>query len=582
MNAPERVVRFDPGMPAEVARVERLLVLQGSDLNEVVTRRERFAQTQLLFIDPGLLDDAAMRGLPNLRFVPLDTDPDFQARAASEALSLATLVDLRLSRLRASIWPGARLQGWDVALFQLPLQRLHVSRELGRAFAAAWDGSRLALLRPAAVQRMYFDSSLSADLFTEGAPGLFEPAGAYEAVLHSPAAPLASVLDAGLLRQAMAGGHVTLLTHLPTCYYDRDWLARQISRAHRFTLDLPSPYWDVPVHRGASPVVATERADRAHLAQAQRYAEQAREVLEETLGHLMREPQARAAQLDEWSTRCCWQALSYLALRDGLSGTRPAFLLADQDTGLNGPLFSVADELGSSLLVVPHSGHPSTLLPHGRLVRVIERPGFGTTARTVLGQAIVAEPVRMQPRLPRQPRTAVRRICLMLNAIHAVGLNHFEISALASFHAALAGQCRAIGVELSVRTKPNAPAVCLLSSFLREDPQALIAHVSRPLPEVAAQSDICITFGEPTTGILPFLESGCLVLHVSPQRWPTDYLTCLPLIHAGVIPSLDGAAGVQYLHRMMVNPAAFAEASRLQGEAFELRAAPARADLFQG
>lgn len=580
MNAPERLAGFHPGPTSEVARIERLLVLQGSDLNEVVSHRERFAQTQLVFIDPGLLDDAAMRGLPNLRFVPLDTDADFQARVASEALALATTVDLRLSRVRAAIWPQACLQGWDVALFHLPLQRLHVSRELGRAFAAAWDGSPLALLRPTAVQRMYFDSSLSADLFSEAAPGLFEPAGVYQAVLHSPAAPFASVLDAGLLRRSMAGGHVTLLTHLPTCYYERDWLAQQISRAHRFTLDLPSPYWDVPVHRGPSPLVDPEQADRAHLAQAQRYADQARDVLEETLGHLMREPHARAAQLDEWSARCRWQALSYLALRDGLQGTRPTFLVADQDTGLNGPLFSVADQLGSPLMVVPHSGHPSTLLPHGRRVRVVERPGFGTTARTVLGQAIAAEPVRMQPRLPRRPRDAVRRICLMLNAIHAVGLNHFEITALASFHATLAARCRATGVELSVRTKPNAPAVCLLASFLGEDPQALVAHVSRPLPEVAAQSDICITFGEPTTGILPFLESGCLVLHVSPQRWPTDYLSCLPLIHAGVVPSLDGQAGVEHLHRLMVDRAFFAESSRRQGEAFEQRAASARMNLF--
>ncbi|MFM7531274.1 MAG: hypothetical protein ACKO5J_02045 [Rubrivivax sp.] len=401
-------------------------------------------------------------------------------------------------------------------------------------------------------------------------------------MLHSPAAPFAQVLDARLIGRAMSGGHVTLLTHLPTCYYDRDWLAQQISRAHRFTLDLPSAYWDVPVHRGASPVVAIGQADPAHLAPARHYAALARQVLEQTLGPLLREPRARAAQLDEWATRCGWQALSYLALRDGLQGTRPTFLVADQDTGLNGPLFSVADQLGASVMVVPHSGHPSTLLPHGRRVRVVERPGFGTTARTVLGQALVAEPVRMQPRLPRQARSEVRRICLMLNAIHAVGLNHFELAALASFHSALTGRCQALGVELSVRTKPNAPAVCLLSSFLGEDPHTLIANVSRPLHEVAAQSDVCITFGEPTTGILPFLESGGLAVHVSAQRWPTDYLTCLPLIHSGVVPSLQAEAGVEYLHRLMVDPTFYFGALQQQGQAFEQRAAAARTELFAG
>lgn len=580
MNAPERLASLGLGPAASWERVERLLVLQGSDLAAVAADPARFAGTQLVFIDPGLLDDAAMRGLANLRFVPLDTDPDMQARASSEASALASLLDMRLSDVREAIWGHGCLHGWDAGLFFLALQRLHVSRELGRAFAKAWDGSRLALLRPQAAQRMYFDSCVSADLFCQAAAGLLEPAGTYETVLHSPAAPMAWVFDAALLRRAMAGGDVTLLTHLPTCYYDRDWLAQQIAREHRYTLDLPSAYWDVPVHRGQSPVVGIEQADRAHLAQAQRYAEQACAVLEAVLGHLLVDPLSRAAQLDEWAQRCRWQALCYLALRDGLQGMRPSFLVADQDTGLNGPLFSVAGQIGASMLVVPHSGHPSTLLPHARRVRIIERPGFGTVARTVLGQAVVAEPVRMQPRLPRLPRGRVQRICLMLNAIHAVGLNHFELTGLVALHTALAGRCAALGVDLCVRTKPNAPAVCLLSSFLGEDPRALVGNVARPLPEVAAETDVCITYGEPTTGILPFLESGSLVLHISPQRWPTDYLSCLPLIHAGIVPSLDVDAGVAYVQRLLVDPAFHAEAARRQAEGFEQRAAPARTTLF--
>lgn len=586
MNAPERI----PDLPEHVyvqssdgssATIDSLLVVQGSDLQAVLAQRQRFTKSRLVFMDPGLLDLAAGFGMDLVEFVPVQTDPEFQARATGEALALATLLDVRLSRVREAIWGRRDLSGWDVGLFHLALQRLVVAKEQARAFAAVWEGGPIALLRPTGAQRMYFDCAAVTELFRHASSQAFVVADEYDQVVPGAPDPYAQVIDGLRMREAMASGLVSLVTHLPTCYSDSAWLAAQISRAHSYTIDLPSSYWDIPIHRGGmAPRVPSGDVRGEAAMQARRYRDAARPVLESTLGHLLVEPSSARAQLDEWADRCHWQALSYEGLRRGLAGFRPAMLVADQDTGLNGPLFSAASEVGSPVTVFPHSGHPSTLLPHARGVRVVERPGFGTVARTVLGHALRARPVRTQPALARQSRYSLRRVCLMLNALYTVGLSLNDMIALAGFYRSLQEMCRSLGISVLVRSKPSVPTPYLLGAVLGIEPQEMARNVARPLAQVAEETDLCITYGEPTTGVAPFLESGCLVVHVAPQHWPQDYVSCLPLIHDGVIASLNCEDGAGWLRSLAGDAAAYGAAVRRQCEAFDQRAAPAEFHLF--
>jgi len=555
-------------------------VLQHSDLEAVLASRDAYKTKKLVFIDPGYLNKALQAGLAHVDFLHIETGPDFQASASSEAICLATLLDTNLARERERLWPGMTLNGWDVGVSFLALQRMIVARQLGERFRKTSNYTTLGLLRPSVPQQMYFDSFSAAELFAGSARSRFKFVGDYDHVLHREPSVLSSILERQSLQLGMAQGRVSLVTHVPTCSYDWAWMAREVTRAHHFTLDLPSGLWDVPLHRGSAPLIPAHEAPAKDAAVARTYRDRAATVMKTVLSSLLPDEPWADSQINSWADRCEWQALNFMALLGGLQGTRPMFLLADQDTGLNGPLFSVAERLGSSILVAPHSGHPSMLVPHGRRVTVIERAGYGTQARTVLGQRVPVRAVRMQAPAFMQERERVREVCLMLNAMQTEGLSHVDAIALASFYQRLETLCRSRGIKLTLRQKPTAPAVLVLAGLLGLSPEEIQANSSMPLSRLAGEADLCIVFGEPTTGVAPFLESGCPVLQVCSQNWPTDYLVCTPLIEQGVIPMLDQSDALERIEQLMNDQSAFRELIIKQRQVLDQRQSGAHDHLF--
>lgn len=580
--------------------VDAVLVLQRSDVVRIAAAPARYAGAHLLFVDPGLLDDAAQRGLTqssSYEYRRLDLGPDMQARAASEAIARATLVDLQLSAERERLWGegGQVLTGWDVGLFFLALQRAAVARALARAIGASFKESSIGLLRPSNPQQMYFDSFVSADLVGQD-PQRFSIVDRYHDARWQRPDAYDEVLDAHTMGALLARGLITLVSHVPTCFYDRAWLAEEVARAHAYTLDLPSPFWDVPLHRGVPLLVP--RSSLAAEAEVADYGARTVRVLEPLLGDLLPQQRAREEQITAWAARARWQALNFLQLRlafariapsapGGGAAGAPDFLIADQDTGLNGPLFSIADKVGGAITVVPHSGHASMLLPHGRRVTVVERAGYGCAPRTLLGQAVPTRAVRYNPPARRKPAAhpahpeRLQRVCLLLNSLSTEGLSHVDAHALAEFYKPLAALCEAGGVRLTLRAKPGAAALAVLAGALDLAPAALVGALQQPLEALAQASELCLAWGEPTTGIAPFLDSGCLVLQVMRERWPVDYLVCMPLVRDGVVPTLSPVQALATVRRYIEDRAALAHESTRQSTAFDARAAGAHSHLFE-
>ena len=558
--------------------VDAVLVMQRSDIARIVAEPARYADVKLLFVDPGLLDEAAVRGLATHEFRRLDIGPDFQARAATEAMARAQLVDLRLTRVREKLWPGPAMQGWDLGLFFLALQRIAVAQQLGALIERRFPERRIGLLRPETPQQMYFDSFIGTDLLVARDPSRFVVIDSYSEVRWHQNLAYTQVFDAEAIRTLVSSGRIGAVTHVPTCFYDRAWLAEEISLAHPYTIDLPSPIWDVPLHRGAALLRSAEELPADATADA--YQAEALRVLEDTLGDLLPQPMALRAQMQAWAARCHWQALNFRALSQALAGSRPHIVVADQDTGSNGPLFSIADMLGAPITVVPHSGHPSMLFPHARRVVAVERAGYGTRPRTVLGQNVAVRAVRFARRVPRRQPARVRTVCLMLNSMQTEGLSYVDAHALAAFYKPLAALCEARDVELILRPKPGAPALSVLAGALAVAPERLVRHVSQPLDELAGITELCIAYGEPTTGVAPFLDGGSLVLQVSAQDWPGDYVVCMPLVQERVIPLLNHDAALDTVASLLADPSLFASTCAAQNAAFEQRCALAHDHLF--
>jgi hypothetical protein len=121
----------------------------------------------------------------------------------------------------------------------------------------------------------------------------------------------------------------------------------------------------------------------------------------------------------------------------------------------------------------------------------------------------------------------------------------------------------------------------VLAGALGVTPGELAGAVQQPLPALAESCELCLAWGEPTTGIAPFLDAGSLVLQVMRERWPVDYLVCMPLVRDGVVPTLAPADALAAVRRYLADRHALAADTTRQSAAFDARAAGAHDHLFE-
>jgi len=559
--------------------VDALLVLQRSDVAHLAAHRDRFDGLRLVFTDAGMLDDAVQAGLKNFEFRRLDFDPDLQARNTTEALTIATAADLALAAERRRHFGPGVFDGWDVGLFFLGLMKLALARHVGAWAERTFTGQRLALLRPRQAQQFYFDSFLGPDLVAQD-PLRWTVLDHYDVTrLYQPDA-LASALDADALRDAVAARQPTAVSHVPTCFYDRAWLADELGRAHSRSIDLPSVFWDVALRRGAEPLLRRRRELPPPDGDCIAYGRAARDSLADVLAQWLPVRASREAQLDFWAARCEWQAVNWRALQAAFAGTKPQFLIADQDTGLNGPLFTLAAELKAPVTVVPHSGQPSMVLPHARDVIAVQRAGFAAPLRTVLGQQVPSRHLQWGPLAPHRTPERLRTLCLLLNSLSTDGLSHVDLLGLAAFFKPLARLCEARGVELLVRPKPGSAALSVLAGAFGVTGPSLLQGLQQPLEQLVARTDLCVAVGEPTTAVTHFLHAGACTVQVDEQDWPTDFVICSSLVASGLTPVWRYGEALMRIGALLDDEAQFRALQRQQAEAFVALVHGAGRELF--
>jgi hypothetical protein len=557
--------------------VDALLVLQRSDVDHIAAQRDRFAGLRLLFIDPGILDAALQAGLPNYELRRLDVDRDISALAYAQAMHGAAAIDLALTEQRRALWGQGAFHGWDLTLLYLTLQRCWTMRALGRAIEQACPEPRLGLLRPAHPALFNWDSMLSTDIVGAD-PARWSVVGGYAQARHWTAAMLDVCFDFDGVRRHAEAGHADCVTHIPTCFYDVPAFAAAVSQTFEHNIDLPAMYCDVPVRRGPE-LLLRRLGDASFDADCSAYRERARAIYTEHLAPLIPHKAALQQQAAALARRSHLQAVNFIGLRRALAGTRPHFVLGDHDVGANGPLFTLAAELGSDITVLPHSAYPTALMPHAQRVTVIERDGFGVPVRTVLGQPVATRAVRFRAPVVAAPRLQPRRLCLLLNTMLSEGLSYVELFALIGFFKPLAALCQRHGWDLSVRLKPGQAALNVVASALQMPPGWFKRTMEQPVAEVAREADVCVAFGEPTSATIAFFDAGAYLLHVSEQNWPSDYVITTPL-KGTLMPSLRCAEALAELDALMSDPALYASRQQSQAAAYALRRAGAHDTIF--
>lgn len=574
-----------PQAPAPAVRasgIDAVLVLQRSDVPALVALGDRISGLPLLFIDPGALDAAVQAGLGHYALRRLDIDADLPAEAYTAALLHATRIDRELAEVRQELFGGIATPylGWDQMLLYLSLQRAFMARAFGRAVAAQFGEQRLGLLRPTPAQLMNFDSMLSAEMAAAD-PRRFAFIGEYDEVrFHHPQMTQLAWHGPAIARLVADQG-VDAVVHLATCFYDAQAFGGAVRERFRAVLDLPGTYCDVAVARPVPLLMRIADLPAAMVDPAAvRYRERAEQVFRRELATFVPRQAAVDEQARAWAERSFQQALNFLTLRATLRGRQPQFVLADHDTGMLGPLYSVAAELGSPITVLPHSGYVTSVLPHGRRVTAVERHGFGAAVRTALGQPVPVRPVRFRATPKAQPRENGLRVCLLLNTMSSEGISHVDFFPLAAFYRRLDALCTSLGAQLVVRLKPSNPALSVVATAFGQPPAYFQRTCAQPIETVAEDSDLTIAYGEMTSGVASFLDAASLVLHVSEQVWPADTLITPPYVRDGLIDSLDGEAGLARVASWLGDAEAYRRAQSTQSIAYARRCRGAHDTFF--
>jgi hypothetical protein len=561
--------------------VDAIFVLQRSDVSHLAAHKERYADARLLCIDPGILDAVVTAGFTNYELRRLDVGADLATGVYAEAQARAARIDQRLTRERGRLFGRGQWAGWDLSALYLFFQRALTIERIGQAAEAAFGEARLGLLRPSNPQLFNFDSMLSTEIVA-GNSARWQVVDTYDAGRFWNPAMLGFCIDAqGVLAAVARLGHVGALTHIPTCFYDAVHFAQAIGEGFATNIDIPGLYCDVPVRRGDTLLLRpVDHAAGPARAVCDLYAERARQLFTEELAPLVPNRNALDTQAAALARRCLIQALNFHGLQHALQGQAPRIVVADHDTGNNGPLFSLAAALGSPVTVLPHSGYPTSPLPHAQRVEAVELPGFQPPVRTVLGQAVARRVVAFRARPQPQPRPHARRICLLLNTMQSEGLSYIDFFGLIRFFKSLRALCVHRDRDLTVRLKPSTPALSVVAGAFGEPAGYFQRTMAQPIDEVAAETDICIAYGEPTSGTLSFLDAGSWVMHVSDQRWAADYVITPPYVSDGLVPSFDATQALRVLDAVLASNERYLAVQGQQARDYAPRCVPTHDRLF--
>ncbi len=550
--------------------IDAFLFLQRSDLVHYRDAGMNLGDIPHIFIDPGMVDEAVKLGLNPAHFSyrPLPVDPHFQTRVMTEATARATLLDQALTKEREELFGPGVFQGWDHGPFRQFFTRALVAKYQGAICDRHLAEARIGLMRPSKPQLGYFDSFLATDLFM-GDAERWRVVEHYDKVLDWAPDHASFVFDFGLIAQMASDGMAQAVTHIPTSYQNGRRYIADIERGFAHNIDLPSALWDVPVRRQAPMLKRIDSLRRDQIRdRAFMYRERASRILAAHLGDLLITHVGLQKQVDMLAERCFMQAINYDGLMDALRGTQPHFILTDHDTGHNGPLYAVAAKLDAPITVLPHSSHPVFAVPHAVKVRAIEQDGFQTPVRSVWGERVQMQPVRFGHKVAPAARSQITTVCLLFNTVLSQGISYIDFAGMTRFYHALSALCHAHGVRLIPRLKPSGAPPLMSAAALELPADVLQDLLSVPLSEIAQASDLCISYGEPTSAGIDFLSLGSYLIHTTNQYWPSEFWATPAYIGDGTVPSYTDEQALAVVKALLTDSAHFAQCADMQRQRF--------------
>ncbi|MFG6413881.1 hypothetical protein ACG02S_08235 [Roseateles sp. DC23W] len=488
------------------------------DLPAAATLLSQLEGAEVLLFDPQLFDQARALGLGGVRLAR-GVGPSFMSEVFRRARSDMAVYQSRLDAALAELLPEAAGCHWGYFNTFYALLNLRGYAAIGRCLVEDAPAGAVVHLLGAAAPYRYGQPSAAACM-------------AMAAALQGGGVPHRSYLyDAGPLpepelpdwRPLGQRAGARRWAHLPTCFYDKDYLAAQILAAPGECLQVPAQFYDVELSGIERLPLRTLTEVRAalgpvHQQQCEALAASVRPVARQLLEGELRNEGFLQLQVQALVDALLLQFTLFHDIEQQGLALPEQLLLSNHDSGLHGGLLSLSRRHRLQVLMLPHAKFQNIPLPKlGGQMQCLHHPVQGADCRDTddcrVPGALLRFGERHQPVPESAPAQPLGTLGVLLSGLSHNGLSTADIHAYLDGLRQLLAWGRRRGVEVLLRYKPTEGFPLLLQESLGVTPESLRRGVAQPLVAFVQGCDACLGYDIPTSAAIEPLMHAVPMLH---------------------------------------------------------------------
>ena len=534
-------------------RKEVILINQLSDIDAIVENIQLVKNRTPICFDPFVFENAWLKKLNTVELKKIKFNSNDQAKNVTESYSRASMLDIKLREIRAEIFKDIEHPGWDLDLFFMFFLTALTSKSFAKGVGSILNEYKsVAMVEPDFPMELYFDSKINTSIIknlSDQIKILFK----YNKGRQWRPDYNEWTFDFREIEGKILGGQIDALVHIPTCFHNREFFSNYIYKADQNIFELPSMLWDVPLRR-KNPVRFIRWKTLVNLEEEvliDEYANRSRKIIFENIYDVLKDEPLTKMQTEYFIERCKRQVATYILLKRCVS-TSPKIYLSDHNIGLNGPLLSLARLRDSEVIVFPHSSvtKSNSFLPYHKKMLLLQGAGYGTNPLSICNQPIkIAKHKELSQYAKYVKRERCSVVCLLLNSLYGAGQSYEDAISLRDLYKEMKTRCDESGVRLIVRAKPSGAPVNLLAQLLNIPLSEVIELASKPMEEIVTITDVCLMYGEPTSGLNLFLSSGAYTFASWSQSMPMKHWGG-EFLRAGLIPFVNENECTSYLSNL--------------------------------
>ena len=516
---PNRQVR-----PCEVlTRMEDIIfILYADDIPAMLPFSRNLQNYRCFVFDPILLDKAIEGGLENCAFVDWKNCfefPDMVKWSHSTAFDIEKKLDLSVREIA----PEISILFWQHINLYYFLMAARWYSGLWAAVVPRFAQHRIHVCICDNPSHYFWPSYIPALLLLQNLKTLNIEFSAYAYGQR-----LDDTLAVPDLRQhATEPVFFEILSHLPTCFYDINYINDELKASGKNIINLQAKHkpWNVAVAAQRTIGLSTfdEMSDslpEEMLKKAETIFDRVAAGLEEILTPYIASPDYRTRQVTHIASLYKSQVMTYYLLEEYFGHRKPGkVLLSDHDADFHGPIVAFAERYQIPVFMLPHSKVSPNITFGYRGITSLCHPIQGGDILDARGKATRCFRLCFPETFSASTAhpAPIRKIGLLLNGISLGGVCGTHYSAYMNGIRKIAQWCKQHDIELYVRSRPGEMISRLLVECVGLDRESLMDAMTCSLDVFAQREiDLCLMYDVPTSGAIEFLKRSVPILHPIP------------------------------------------------------------------